>query len=180
MYMKSALAAIAALAVSVASALALDSSKTVSSPLSPNALWKKISDFCGMTSWHPAVERCDLSADGKQRTIFLFGSARTVVEGLENWDDANHSFTYTIVSGLLPVANYHATISVIGSANGSTLTFAVGYEARGVPDADAKTAVDTAIYRSLCYNSPLLCSPDQRSVPPAETVQLVFPPARHR
>jgi len=133
-----------------------------------------------MTSWHPAVERCDLSADGKQRTIFLFGSARTVVEGLENWDDANHSFTYTIVSGLLPVANYHATISVIGSANGSTLTFAVGYEARGVPDADAKTAVDTAIYRSLCYNSPLLCSPDQRSVPPAETVQLVFPPARHR
>jgi hypothetical protein len=47
MYIKSALAAIAALAVSVASALALDSTMTVSSSLSPNALWKKISDFCG-------------------------------------------------------------------------------------------------------------------------------------
>jgi dienelactone hydrolase len=45
------------------------------------------------------------------------------------------------------------------------------YEAKGVPDADAKRAADGAMYRSLCFNSPLLCSPDQRSVAPAELVK---------
>ena len=45
------------------------------------------------------------------------------------------------------------------------------YDAKGVPDADAKRAADDAMYRSLCFNSPLLCSPDQRSVAPAELVK---------
>ena len=72
MRMKSAIAAMAALVVSATSALALDSSMTVPSPLSPDALWKKVGDFCGMTSWNPAVEKCVLSADGKRRTIVPF------------------------------------------------------------------------------------------------------------
>jgi hypothetical protein len=73
MRMKSAIAAMAALIVSTASALALESSMTVPSPLSPDALWKKVGDFCGMTAWNPAVEKCVLSADGKQRTLSFFG-----------------------------------------------------------------------------------------------------------
>ena len=45
------------------------------------------------------------------------------------------------------------------------------YDAKGVSDADAKRAADGAMYRSLCFNSPLLCSPDQRTVAPAELVK---------
>jgi hypothetical protein len=45
----------------------------------------------------------------------------TIVEALENWDDANRSYKYTILSGPLPVANYHSTISVTGDAKGSAL-----------------------------------------------------------
>jgi hypothetical protein len=73
MRVTSVIAAIAALVFSAASALALDSSMTVSSPLSADALWKKVGDFCGMTAWNPAVEKCVLSADGKQRTLSFFG-----------------------------------------------------------------------------------------------------------
>jgi hypothetical protein len=87
MRMNSAIAAMAVLIVSTVSALALESSMTVPSPLSPDALWKKVGDFCGMTSWNPVVEKCVLSADGKQRTIFLFGGIGTVVATLENWDN---------------------------------------------------------------------------------------------
>jgi hypothetical protein len=82
-----ALAAIAALIVSTGSAFALDSSVTMPSSISPDALWKKVGDFCGISSWHPAIEKCVLSADGKQRTLSLKGGG-TIVEALENWDDA--------------------------------------------------------------------------------------------
>jgi hypothetical protein len=52
MRMKLAFAAMAALIVSTSSTLALESSMTVPSPLSPDALWKKVGDFCGMSSWN--------------------------------------------------------------------------------------------------------------------------------
>jgi dienelactone hydrolase len=172
MRMNSAIAAMAVLFVSPVSALALESSMTVSSPLSPDALWKKVGDFCGMTAWNPAVEKCVLSADGKQRTIFLFGGIGTAVATLENWDNPNRSFTYRNVSaGLLPVANSHTTVSVIEDAKGSALKMTATYDAKGVSDADAKRAADGAMHRSLCFNSPLLCSPDQRPVAPAELVK---------
>ena len=93
MRMNSAIAAMAGLIVSTAPALALESSMTVPSPLSPDALWRKVGDFCGMASWNPAVEKCVLSADGKQRTIFFFGGIGTAVATLENWDNPNRSFT---------------------------------------------------------------------------------------
>src|SRR5271155_1191584 len=87
---------------SAGEAFAVDSSVTMTSSMSPDALWKKIGDFCGIADWHPAAEKCVLSADGKQRTLSLKGGG-TIVETLENLDDANHAYTYTIVSGPLPV-----------------------------------------------------------------------------
>ena len=131
----------AALCLSCLSAHALDSSISAPSTLAPDALWKKVGDFCGIGSWHPAVEKCALSADGKQRTLSLKGGG-TIVEALEKLDDAGRSYTYTILSGPLPVANYHSTISVSADANGSKLTWAGKYDSKGAPDADAKKVID--------------------------------------
>jgi hypothetical protein len=136
-----ALAAMAVFGISTTTALALDSSVTMTSSMSTDALWKKVGDFCGISSWHPAIEKCVLSADGKQRTLSLKGGG-TIVEALENWDNANHSYKYTILSGPLPVANYHSTISVTGDAKGSALKWTGTYDAKGAPDADAKKAID--------------------------------------
>jgi dienelactone hydrolase len=167
-----AIAAMAGLIVSTASALALESSMTVPSPLPPDALWRKVGDFCGMASWNPAVEKCVLSPDGKQRTLYLFGGVGSAVATLENWDNPNRSFSFTNVSsGLLPLVNSRTTVSVIENAKGSALKMTTTYDAKGVSDADAKRAVDGAIYRSLCFHSPLLCSPDRPSVAPAELVK---------
>jgi hypothetical protein len=102
-----------------------------------------VGDFCGIASWHPAIEKCTLSADGKQRTLSLKGGG-TVVEALENWDNANHSYTYTILSGPLPVTNYHSTITVTGDAKGSTLKWTGKFDAKGAPDADVKKTMDGA------------------------------------
>jgi hypothetical protein len=134
-------AVIAVLGISTASASALDSNVTMTSSMSTDALWKKVGDFCGIAEWHPAIEKCVLSADGKQRTLSLKGGG-TVVEALESWDDANRSYTYTILSGPLPVANYHSTISVADDPKGSALKWMGTYDAKGASDADAKKTMD--------------------------------------
>jgi hypothetical protein len=136
-----AFAALAVLGISTASAFALDSNVTMTSSVSTDALWKKVGDFCGIAAWHPAIEKCVLSADGKQRTLSLKGGG-TIVEALEKWDDANRSYTYTILSGPLPVANYHSTISVSGDPKGSALKWTGKYDTHGASDADAKKAID--------------------------------------
>ena len=129
------------LGMSTASAFALDSNVAKTSSSAPDALWKKVGDFCGIASWHPAIEKCELSADRKQRTLSLKGGG-TIVEALDNWDDAKHSYSYTILSGLLPVANYHSTISVTADPKGSVLRWMGTYDAKGAPDADVKRTID--------------------------------------
>jgi hypothetical protein len=127
--------------MSSGAAFALESSVTMTSSMSPEALWKKIGDFCGIANWGPGVEKCALSADGKQRTLSLKGGG-TIVEALENLDDANHTYSYTIISGPLPVTNYHSTISVSADPKGSVLKWAGKYDAKGASDADAKKVID--------------------------------------
>ena len=113
----------------------------MTSSMSPDALWKKIGDFCGIGDWHPAVEKCVLSADGKQRTLALKGGG-ALVEALENVDNANRTYTYTILSGPLPVTNYHSTISVSPDPKGSSMKWVGKYDAKGASDADAKKVID--------------------------------------
>jgi Polyketide cyclase / dehydrase and lipid transport len=129
------------LSTSTGVAFALDSSVTMTSSASPDAVWKKVGDFCGIGDWHPAVEKCVLSADGKQRTLSLKGGG-TLVEALEAVDNTNHTYTYTILSGPLPVTNYHSTISVSPDPKGSSIKWVGKYEAKGAPDADAKKVID--------------------------------------
>jgi hypothetical protein len=131
----------AAILLSTGAAFALDSSVIMTSSMSPDALWKKVGDFCGIGDWHPAVEKCVLNADGKERTLSLKGGG-AIVERLESVDDANHTYTYTIRSGPLPVTNYSSTISVSPDPKGSSIKWVGTYDAKGVSDADAKKVID--------------------------------------
>ena len=155
--------------ISVTSAHALESGMTARSSLSTSELWSKVSDFCAISAWDPIVERCDLSADGKQRTILIFGVGSVVAE-LEDWDNANRSYSWRNVSGLAPVSNYRGTLSVIADGQASALKVTARYEAKGVSDAEAQKIIDGAIFRALCINGPLLCSDDRSPLAPAEVV----------
>jgi len=57
-------------------------------------------------------------------------------------DAAARSYTYSIVSGPLPVANYTSTISVAADGAGSTVTWVGKYDAKGVSDADSMKTID--------------------------------------
>jgi Polyketide cyclase / dehydrase and lipid transport len=135
-------AVIAVLGLSTASAFAAESNVTMTSSMSADALWKKVGDFCGVAAWSPAIVKCVLSADGKQRTLSL-RSGGTSVQALENWDDANRSYSYTNLSGPLPIANYHATLSVTGDPKGSVLKWMSSYDVKDtMMGVDVKKLID--------------------------------------
>jgi len=131
---------------SVLPAAALESSDKVTTTQSAADVWKKIGDFCGIGNWHPAVEKCALSSDGKERTLSLKGGG-TIVEDLVKWSDEKRSYTYKIKSSPLPVSDYESTISVESHSKGSEILWSGHYKAAGAPDAKAKEAID-GIYSS--------------------------------
>jgi dienelactone hydrolase len=169
-----ALSAMAVLIVSTASAPALESSMSATSSLSADELWSKVGDFCAMPSWHPRVARCDLSADGRTRTIHYYGISSVAVETLDNRDDAGRSYAFTTVSGPLPLASYRTRVRVkAGSgatSSASVLELVSSYDANGVSDADARRVVFGSMFRSLCVGGPLRCSSEQQPAPPSEPV----------
>jgi dienelactone hydrolase len=168
------LSAITALIVSTASASALESSMSATSSLSADELWSKVGDFCAMPAWHPRVEQCDLSADGRTRTIRYFGINNVAVETLDNRDDADRGYTFTTVSTPLPVANQHTKVRVragsSATSGASVLELVSSYDANGVSDADARRVVSGSMFRSLCIGGPLRCSSEQQPAPPSEPV----------
>jgi hypothetical protein len=139
-------AASAALVLSCVSALAIESTYKNVSTDPAGATWKKIGDFCGIATWHPAVAKCELSHGNKIRTLTLNGGG-TIVERLLKWNNKTYSYTYTIVSSPLPVSNYISTIKVIPDGLVSEVVWTGKYKAKGKSDADAKTVID-GIYKA--------------------------------
>jgi hypothetical protein len=139
-----------ALACSGGAAQAVESKLRQTSTLSVDALWGKVGDICGIGKWHPAVEKCELSDDGKKRTLSLKGEG-TIVEDLVKWDPRHHSYTYTIVSSPLPVSHYFSTIKVVKDKHGSALEWSGHYRAKGASDAEAKKTID-GIYQAGVAN----------------------------
>ncbi|MEO8714033.1 MAG: SRPBCC family protein [Acetobacteraceae bacterium] len=136
------IAAVSAALIGVtAPAWAVSSSYRASSTQSPDALWAKVGDFCGISNWHPAVASCSLSADGKTRTLALKGGGE-IVEHLVSRNNKKRSYTYTIVKSPFPVSDYRSTIHVAPATGGSALVWTGTYKAKGASDADAKKVID--------------------------------------
>ena len=127
---------------------AIDVAKTATVAAPPAKVWQTIGDFCGIGDWHPAVEKCALSEkDGmKVRTLSLKGGG-TLVEEQVSRDDKVMSYTYTILSGPLPVSDYKSTLSVAPDGTGSKLSWTGTFNAKGAPDTVATDAI-SGIYES--------------------------------
>jgi hypothetical protein len=113
-------------------------------------VWGVIGSFNGLPDWHPAVEKSELTEqDGaKIRTLSLVGGG-TIVERLEAADDKERSYSYSILSGPLPVADYVATIRVrkTDGGPGCTIEWSSEFTPSGAPEGDA-VAVIRGIYEA--------------------------------
>jgi len=123
-------------------ALAVDVKKSVDVSASPKATWKAIGDFCGIGKWHPAIAKCEISKKGgaTYRTLTLKGGGEVHEKKLD-WDDAKKTYSYSIESSPLPVANYTARMTVEPSASGSTILWTAHFDAKDAPDEKAAETI---------------------------------------
>ncbi|MGE3905462.1 MAG: SRPBCC family protein [Reyranellaceae bacterium] len=106
-------------------------------------VWQKIRSFTGLADWMPGVQ-CEASDGGKTRKLTLPTGA-VIVETLETFDEPGRTYGYTIVTGPLPVKDYHSVIKVVPRTEGCTVEWTGKFEAVG-PEAVAKGIVE-GIYR---------------------------------
>lgn len=108
-------AILAALGMVSASAVqAIDVSRFALVDQPPAKVWAMIGGYGALDQWHPAVVKLELSGDaanGLYRTLTLPDDG-TLKEKLISHSDQEMSYSYSIESGVLPVANYVATLSV--------------------------------------------------------------------
>ena len=140
--------AAAAPAAAEAAVLKVSKSVTIAAPVA--TVWAKVKDFDKLNGWHPAVAKDEI-VEGKNNEagavrLLTLGDGGTVKEKLTAFDDAAHSFGYTIVEGVLPVSAYNSTLVVTAEGEGSTVTWSG--EFKHAEGKDDKTATDTitAVY----------------------------------
>ena len=107
-------------------------------------VWDMIGGFNALPDWHPAVQRSEIEGDGTGsiRTLHLVGGG-TITERLEQQDEDGRSYSYSILSGPLPVANYTATIRLKDAPDGSgcVVEWESDFEPAGAPETDAVKAI---------------------------------------
>jgi mxaD protein len=138
----------------------LHTSKTVSINAAADKVWSTVKDFNGLNTWHPAVEKDEI-VEGKNNTVgavrlLTLKGGGTIKEKLLAYNPASHSFSYSIVEGVLPVSSYKSSFTVTSTGNGqSSVTWSGRFKRKNVGDNPAdtendKTAVDTinGVYQS--------------------------------
>ena len=111
-------------------------------PVPAQAVWSVIGGFNALPDWHPAVEKSETKTEGdaKVRTLHLAGGGE-IVERLESADEKERTYTYSILSGPLPVSNYTASIKVRESGIGCSVEWSSEFIPSGAPESDATAAI---------------------------------------
>ncbi len=95
-----------------------------------DALWALIGDFGGLHRWHPEVRQLDLSWEGRIRTLHFIDGTRAV-ERLEARNEEARRYVYTLVDGVLPVADCRASLEVLEQAHGCLVVWSAEFLPRG-------------------------------------------------
>lgn len=111
--------------------------------VSADQLWQTLGQFSAIGTWHPAIET--MTADGETagsvRKLDLVGGG-TIIEKLERTSAEDRRYSYSILSGPLPVADYEAEIRVHDNGDGtSTVEWSSDFKPKGVPDSEAVRSI---------------------------------------
>jgi len=117
-------------------------------------VWRLVGGWNALPQWHPAVQTSVLEAGGEQRRLHLADGSE-FVERLEQYDDENHRYTYSIVTSPLPLADYRATLQVLREGAQSTLEWTSTFTPANAAAAEL-TKVIEAFYESGFNNLRLL------------------------
>jgi hypothetical protein len=129
-------------------ALALEVRESVEVSVPPEKVWQLIGPFCSIQDWYPSAGHCKQSENNGAalRTLTTADGAR-VIDKRVQYSDEGMSYSYRMVDGPLPVADYEATLAVMDAQGGSVITWSGEFRARGTDDAAATNAI-ASLYRA--------------------------------
>lgn len=114
-------------------------------------VWAKVSNYGDLGAWHPAVKSTEI-VEGKNNEkgairLLTLQDGGTIKEKLEFYSAARKRYAYTILEGVLPVSDYHSTISVKGIGENKTrVTWLGKFKSAGASDEDAQSTI-TGVYK---------------------------------
>jgi hypothetical protein len=117
-------------------------------PVAADDIWKLIGGFNGLPEWHPAIKASSLEEGGRVRKLELAGGG-SITERLESFSDKEHVYSYSIVQGPLPVAEYVSTLKVrkAEDGKGATVEWSSEFKPKGASDTDASKVIE-GIYKA--------------------------------
>lgn len=110
-------------------------SATVELPASPKEVWELIGGFGSLPDWLPYIPDSKLTDGGRLRHLANPGGA-AIIERLEHYDNANWTYSYSILQSPFPISSYRATLAVSAGAggSGSRVDWSGIFTPRGVSD----------------------------------------------
>ncbi|MBD9505088.1 SRPBCC family protein [Pseudomonas sp. BGr12] len=109
-------------------------------------VWQLIGGFDSLPDWLPFIPQSALSEGGRVRTLKSV-AGETIIERLLDFNEAERSYSYTILQGPAPVRDYQSTLRVLQGAEGEgvRVEWFGCFTPEGITDADA-SALFTGIY----------------------------------
>lgn len=129
-----------------------------------DAVWAKVNNFGDLGAWHPAVKSTEIVSGENNKKgavrLLTLQDGGTIKEQLKKYDAKKHSFTYTILEGVLPVSAYRSTVTVDAVSDSvSKVTWSGSFKRKDTSSTPAqgqgdKDAVDTikAVYEAGLNN----------------------------
>ncbi|MFQ6018433.1 MAG: SRPBCC family protein [Kiloniellaceae bacterium] len=113
-------------------------------PVSAENIWKLIGGFNALPDWHPAIAKSEIETEGNTtlRRLSLVGGGE-ILEKLEQSDEDERLYSYSILNSPLPVANYTGTIRVReAEGGGCSIEWSSEFEPSGAAEGDAVKAIE--------------------------------------
>ena len=140
-------AAILATAFSIGAAQAVTVHRSVIVHKPTWWVWWQVGGFCEISDWLPPIKDCDdWWENGTRYRKLTTTDGATVTEKLTA--KSARSYSYDIIESPLPVANYHATFSVMPAPGGGTIVdWTAHFQAHNATNAQA-AAVMAGIFEA--------------------------------
>ncbi|MDG2304048.1 MAG: SRPBCC family protein [Candidatus Binatia bacterium] len=113
----------------------------------PETVWALVREFGGVKEWNDGIDSCEVdgSGIGAVRTLKMGGIE--IQERLEHIDDTGRTFSYSIISGPVPVENYLASMTIHDAAEGKArVTWQGSFDPKGVAEEDC-AKLFTGVYQ---------------------------------
>src|SRR5256884_7427317 len=109
----------------------------ITAPL--DKVWATVKDCDVLAKWHPGFARDELISGGNGKAGAMrkltIKDGPVVTEHLLAYDEAKHSFRYTITESPLPITHYTSTVSVRAGGPGMPkLTWVGGFKRKTTSD----------------------------------------------